>query len=502
MCIITMNFMSKCGKSFKFFERNSARFRLYCTKSSDKDGPPVQKFEHPLSRTLRILKADLKTIKNYIPFIHKQHYENKFFSDHCDIVVIGGGVIGSSIAYWLQTRVRDGVRVIVIEKDPSYAKASTPLSCGGIRQQFSLPENIQMSMFGAEFLRNIKRYLHVEGDNPPDVCFTPYGYLFLATDRSAQQLEENVHLQHQLGVKNELLSPTMLKKKFPWLDTTGIALGCHGLENEGWFDPWSLLMAFKKKAISAGAEYVTAEAIGFEFRKMPDMLIEGVEPGTYETIDRVLVKTENGEVRPIKFGIAVIAAGANSKKVAEMARIGKGSGYLRVPLPIEPRKRYVYCVHCPEGPGLNTPFVIDPTGTYFRREGFGGNFICGKSPTEEEGEPSIEHLEVDSSYFDNSVWPHLAARIPAFEQLKVKSAWAGYYDTNVVDENGIVGPHPYYHNLYLAAGFSGHGIQQAPAVGRAVMEMMFEGGFKTIDLSRFGFDRLMYNELLREVNIV
>ncbi|XP_049827366.1 FAD-dependent oxidoreductase domain-containing protein 1-like [Schistocerca gregaria] len=495
-----MNLMNKCSKSLKLLERNSTFFQLYYKKSTDNDQLTVQKFRHPLSRTSGTLNADLRSIKSLIPFVPKQPYAKKHFSDQCDVVVIGGGAVGSSVAFWLKTRVRNGVRVIVIEKDPSYAKASTPLSCGGIRQQFSLPENIQMSMFGAEFLRNLKSYLHVEGENIPDVSFMPHGYLFLATDRSAQQLEENARLQHQLGAKNELLSLSMLKKKFPWLDTTGIVLGCHGLENEGWFDPWSLLMAFKKKAISEGVEYVTGEVIGFEFRKMPDMLIEGVEPGTYETVDTVLVKAEDGEVRPIKFESAVIAAGANSRKVAEMARIGRGPGYLKTPLPVEPRKRYVYCFHCPNGPS-QTPVVIDPTGTYFRREG-GGHFICGKSPTEEEGEPNTEDLEVDYSYFDSCVWPYLAARVSAFEQLKVTNAWAGYYDTNVADENGIIGRHPYYHNLYIATGFSGHGIQQSPAVGRAVMEMMFEGGFKTIDLRRFGFERLIHNELLREVNII
>lgn len=439
--------------------------------------------EHPARRTGRILKNDLMRAKNYVvdkidlfrKFSPKQkkrfttpiesidyfiqNRENiTLFQTHCDVLVIGGGAVGSSIAYWLKQRAREGLNVVVVEKDPTYKEASTPLSVGGIRQQFSLVENIEMSLYGADFIRNIKEHL---GDDV-DVNFVPYGYLTLATAESAETLTRNSRLQNELGARNELLTAKRLKEKFPWLNTDGIELGCHGLEKEGWFDPWSMLYALKKRSIEYGAHYLNAEVTGFEFRSQPDIFVEGVELGAYESVDKVNVRMPDGSVDTIKFGICVIAAGAQSGNVAKMARIGEGSRMLSVPLPIERRKRYVYTFDCEEkapgsGATLNTPLVIDPTQFYFRREGLSGCYIVSKSPNCIEKEPQCDNLDVDYEYFNNEVWPLLAHRVPKFEAIKVKSAWAGYYDYNTFDENGIVGPHPYYHNLYIAAGFSGHG---------------------------------------------
>ncbi|XP_021929318.1 FAD-dependent oxidoreductase domain-containing protein 1-like isoform X2 [Zootermopsis nevadensis] len=505
----------KCRKFIKVKFVNLYKNACFCTNKSEVSSsyePP--KPENPFKRTFRILGNDMKTAKNKVQSfitkvqgvrevtnkVPKSPYRDGVFPEHCDIAIIGGGAMGSSIAYWLKQRAPNAITVTVIEKDPSYVDASTVLSVGGLRQQFSLEENIRMSLFGAEFLRNIKQHLSVEGHDPPDVQFTPFGYLCLASEEGAQQLEENANLQKKLGAKNELLTPVKLKQKFPWINTDGIALGCHGLENEGWFDPWSLLYAFKTKALSLGVEYVDGEAVGFEFKKMPDMLTEGVEPGSYEAVEKVLVKTESGELRSIKFGFVIIAAGPHSARVAKMARIGTGEGMLSIPLPVEPRKRYVFCINCKNGPGLNTPLTIDPSGAYFRREGLAGNYICGRSPLPEE-EPSVDNLDVDYDFFDKNVWPILAKRVPAFESVKVKSAWSGYYEYNTYDENGIVGPHPYYTNLYIATGFSGHGIQHSPAVGRSVMEMILDGDFETIDLKRMSFDRLITDTPLIEQNI-
>lgn len=382
------------------------------------------------------------------------------FQTHCDVLVIGGGGMGSSIAYWLKQRAQDGLNVVVVEKDPTYKEASTPLSVGGLRQQFSLPENIQMSLYGADFIRNIKEHL---GDDV-DVNFAPHGYLMLADERMAETLKRNSRLQNELGARNEILTAKRLKEKFPYLNTDGIELGCHGLEKEGWFDPWMMLYSLKKRAIEHGAHFLHAEVVGFEFQAQKDMLVEGVPAGTYESLNRVIVKMPDGSVEPIKFGICILAAGAQSGNIAKMMKIGKGTdSVLSVPLPIEPRKRYVYVFGCEEdknpeaGSTLNTPIVIDPTNVYFRREGLTGNYIGGRSPETIEKEPPIDNLDVDYDYFDTDVWPHLAHRVPKFEAIKVKSAWAGFYEYNTFDENGIIGPHSYYHNLYIASGFSGHG---------------------------------------------
>ncbi|KAJ7996863.1 hypothetical protein DPEC_G00222930 [Dallia pectoralis] len=425
--------------------------------------------------------------------------------ERADIVIVGGGVVGWSIAYWLKQKekIRDGVRVLVVEKDQTYSQASTVLSAGGIRQQFSLAENILLSIASADFMKNINEHLSVLNEDPVDLQFNHSGYLFLASENVAHIMEENYKIQRYAGAKVALLSPTQLKENFPWINTDGVVLASYGLENEGWFDPWALLTAFRRKAISMGVYQCFGEVTGFKYTTNAMTTADG------DTVDLRRIKYANVqmpnslEYQPVECAIVVNAAGASSGKVAEMMGIGLGpkdtvSG---VHLPVEPRKRFVYVVHCPDGPGLETPFLIDYSGVYFRREGLGGNYIAGMSPEEEE-EPDSSNLEVDHQFFQDKVWPHLAHRVPAFESLKVKSAWAGFYDYNTFDQNGIVGNHPLVNNMFFATGFSGHGLQHSPAVGRAIAELILDGGFQTVDLSAFSFKRLITKEPMLEKNIV
>ncbi|CAL4060222.1 unnamed protein product, partial [Meganyctiphanes norvegica] len=382
-----------------------------------------------------------------------------------------------------------------------YTQASTVLSVGGIRQQFSIAENIQLSQYGMEFLRNVPKNLAIEGqDPPPDINFNPHGYLSLASEAGVRQLQENHYLQLELGAKSQFLTAGKLKERFPWLSTEGIDAGVIGLENEGWFDPWSLLIGLKRKAINLGTEYVTGEVTGIKLRELEDNFVEGEASDAIQMLQSAQVDLPNGEKRDITFSLMVVAAGAWSGKIGDMLDIGKGSGIMSVPIPVEPRKRFVYCVHAPDGPGLDCPLVVDPSGTYFRREGLGGLYLCGCSPEENE-EPDVNNLEVDYDYFDNHVWPHIARRAPAFENLKLHSSWAGYYDYNTFDQNGIIGLHPKFSNMFLATGFSGHGIQQAAGVGRAIMELILAGEYCTIDLSRLSFDRVLMDEKFLEQNI-
>ncbi|KAJ3589342.1 hypothetical protein NHX12_010187 [Muraenolepis orangiensis] len=399
--------------------------------------------------------------------------------ERADIVIIGGGVVGWSIAYWLKKkeRVRDGVKVIVLEKDPTYSQASTVLSAGGIRQQFSLRENIQLSLDSADFMKNINEHLGVWNEDPVDI--------------------------QSVGAKVSLLSPTQLKEKFPWVNAEDVALASYGLENEGWFDPWTLMNAFRRKAISMGVIQSFGEVTGF------NCSINRVDTVDGETVDikrikHVNVRMANSlEYQPVECAIVVNAAGAFSAKLVDMMGIGTGpkdtlSG---LSLPVEPRKRFIYVFHCPDGPGLDCPFLVDYSGIYFRREGLGGNYITGTSPEEDE-EPDISNLEVDHDFFTEKMWPSLAHRVPAFEKLKVTSAWAGYYDYNTFDQNAILGIHPLAQNMYFATGFSGHGLQHSPAIGRALAELILDGGYQTLDLTALGFERIMSNEPMRERNIV
>ncbi|XP_076454623.1 FAD-dependent oxidoreductase domain-containing protein 1-like [Babylonia areolata] len=415
-----------------------------------------------------------------------------------DVLVVGGGAVGSSVAYWLKQRNPKGMAVTVVERDPCYTQASTMLAVGGIRHQFSLEENVQLSMFTTDFLRNIKENLSVLDECPPDVQFNHQGYLFLATSRSAPLLEKNVQMQRKHGAKIELLSKEQLAAKFPWLNTTGIEVGSHGTEGEGWFDPWLLVKALKQKNLSLGVKYVTGELESFETSTGD----EYVTNDPHQTLVNAQISTRDGRTHGCKFAVVVNCAGPWAGEVARKAGIGASRKFeLISPLPVEPRKRYVYVVHCPTGPTLDCPLLVDPSGVYFRREGFGGHYLCGSSPPKDK-EPSTDNLNVDYDFFHDQIWPALAKRVPAFEALKVKSAWAGYYDFNVVDQNLIIGNHPYHRNFFFANGLSGHGLQHSVAVGRAVMELIVDGEFRTIDLSRFSFNRFFTEELLEEEGIV
>ncbi|XP_072283449.1 FAD-dependent oxidoreductase domain-containing protein 1 [Pyxicephalus adspersus] len=467
-------------------------------------------------RGLRTSSALLKDrdVLSYLPTLKREINKFKWSPlrssehlppDQSDVIIVGGGVIGWSVALWLKLKQtqRCTYSVLVVERDPTYSQASTVLSAGGIRQQFSRPENIQMSLFGAHFLRNINEYLGVIGEDPIDIQFNPSGYLFLSSEKSAEILQENYKMQRELGAQVALFSPEQLKIKFPWINTEGVALASYGLENEGWFDPWTLLNALKRKAMSMGVTFCKGEVTGFDTDRQEMITTEG--DSLYMTTIKGAIVTvpKSLECQPVECGVVVNAAGAWSAKVAELAGVGVGNPDTPqgIKLPVEPRKRYVYMFNSPNGPGMNCPMLIDSSGAYFRREGFGGNYIGGLSPPEEE-EPDISNLDVDHNYFHEKVWPLLAHRVPSFESLKVKSAWAGYYDYNTFDQNGVIGTHPLVQNMYFASGFSGHGLQQAPAVGRAVAELMIDGEFQEINLTPFGFERFIFNKPILERNIV
>ncbi|XP_005181588.2 FAD-dependent oxidoreductase domain-containing protein 1 [Musca domestica] len=514
------SFVRPLSRQLRCFSTGSSS--CWAKSSNDKNGqndPQAPNEENPMSRTFNILKTDLNKFTDKFKSnktstqeeISDEEKLKRFegcsshdgpqdiFQTHCDVLVIGGGGVGSSVAYWLKQRARDGLNVVVVERDSTYERASSVLSVGGLRQQFSLPENIQMSLYGADFMRDVKEHL---GDDV-ELNFTPHGYLVLASEEGAETLTRNSKLQNELGARNELLNANQLKAKFPWINTDGIVLGCHGLEKEGWFDPWALLMAYKKRAKEYGAHFVNGEVVGFEMKDQPDIIVRGNTEGDYQALDKVVVKMADGETRTIKFAICVLAAGAYSGNIARMANIGMGKGLLAFPLPVEPRKRYVYVINTQgtNAPGLGTPLTVDPCGTYFRRDGLGGNYLCGRSPTCEQ-EPPVDNLDVDHEYFETDIWPSLANRCQAFESAKVVNCWAGYYEYNVFDENGIIGAHPYYNNMLIATGFSGHGIQQTPAVGRAISELIIDGQFRSIDLTRLGFDRIVVDRPMFETNIV
>ncbi|KAM6312621.1 FAD-dependent oxidoreductase domain-containing protein 1 [Podargus strigoides] len=421
--------------------------------------------------------------------------------EEADVVVVGGGVVGWSVAYWLKLleNRQHGMKVLVVERDPTYSRASTVLSVGGIRQQFSLPENIQMSRFSASFLRNIDEHLGVQNEPPIDIQFQPSGYLFLASQKGAARLEATVQLQRQEGVQVALLSPTQLKAKFPWIDTEDVAVASYGLEDEGWFDPWTLLNAFRRKATSLGVLSCCGEVRGLITAAEDMVPLQGQAAATTRIKYVHIHMPDSLEYQPVSCAIVINAAGAWAGELLKAAGL---PGWLcQPPLPIEPRKRYVFTWHCPDGPGFSCPLLVDTTGAYFRRDGISGNYLGGISPPEEE-EPDPGDLSVDYDFFQEEVWPRLARRVPSFASLRRGRAWAGYYDHNTFDRNGVLGPHPKLENLFLVAGFSGHGLQHAPAAGRAVAELLLKGRYESLDLGRLGWKRLVEGEPLEEDGVV
>ena len=384
-----------------------------------------------------------------------------------DILIIGGGIIGSSIAYYLARDGRAG-RITVIERDNSYAEAATPRSLGGLRQQFSLAENVLMSQYGLGVYRDFGQHLAV-GGKAAAVDFREQGYLFLADETGMAVLEANHRRQCDLGAVVELLAPGDLAARFPWLALDGLAGAAFGFE-DGWLDPHGALQGFRRAARTLGVGYLEDEVIA-------------MDTGAGRV---AAVRLKSGERRPA--GQVINAAGAWSGAVAAMAGME---------LPIVPSRRQVFFFETRRPLGT-TPLVIDASGVYFRPEGKG--YLAGKSnPDEPEG----FNFAVDHGYFNDAIWPVLAARVPAFEALKVSSSWACHYDLNTLDQNLIIGPWiGGCENFHLACGFSGHGLQQAPAVGRAMAELLLDGCFTTIDLTRMSYQRVIDEAPLHETGIV
>ena len=385
-----------------------------------------------------------------------------------DVVIVGGGVSGSATAYFLAARSFGG-SIAVVERDPTYSQAPSARAAGGIRQQFSTPENIRIGLFGAEFVKNIHDYLSIDGEMA-DVGFKERGYLILASPQSLPAMQENQVLQRDLGANIVYQSNDALVVSYPWMQTRGLAGGFLGTENEGWLDPYSLLQAFRRKAIALGVTYIEDEVT---------------------TLRREGARITNIGLRSglrIVPGQVLNAAGARDV-AGLMAQV-------EIPLPVEPRKRCAFVFECRDEIG-ETPQVILPNGVAFRKEGARYLTVVAPSP---DADPPTDSFDIDYALFDDVIWPTLAERVPAFEAIKLVNAHSCHYDFNTLDENAILGFVPGIDNLLVAAGFSGHGLMQSPAVGRALSELIDLGEYRTLDLSRFGYGRVTANAPLVETN--
>lgn len=383
-----------------------------------------------------------------------------------DVVIVGGAIVGSAAAWFLKAEMGFRGSVLVIERDPSFARAATALSASGLRIQFSNAINVRISQFGGAFLRDAPTRLG------RDIAFTEAGYLFLAgNDRQADILRANHEVQRACGADVALLSPAEIAARFPALQTSDLALGSLGLSGEGWFDNMGLLAAFRDGARAAGVTFLTAEVDAL------DLAGDGI------TAIRLADGTRVG------CGTVVAASGPRSRHLLETAGLT---------LPVEARKRGVWVFDCADPPGP-LPLTVDPTGVYVRPEG--RYYLSGVGPrTDPEVGP--DDFDPDPDEFDEVIWPALATRSSHFEAIKPRRFWAGQYDYNTLDQNVIVGPHVEVPNLILANGFSGHGLQQAPAIGRGIAEWIAEGRYLSLDLSELGHDRVVENRPFLETAIV
>ena len=392
-------------------------------------------------------------------------------ADRADVVIIGGAIVGSAVARFLAGRADWHGRIVVVERDPTFRTSSTTLSAASIRLQFSTPLNIEISRFGVELIKHLDDWLGVEGQPAPEVDFVEGGYLFLASEAGLPILESNHAVQREHGVQVALLTPGELHARFPWLHVGDLAGGSLGLADEGWFDAYALLQAFRRKARSLGVEELAGE------------VVEIARDGGRTTGVRL------GDGRVIEADWVVNAAGPRASGVAAMAGLE---------LPVSPRKRMVFHFDCRTR--VESPLTIDTSGVYFRPEG--PNYIAGSSPRGDQPDPDTLDLDVDRSWFEQVVWPAIAHRVPAFEAIRLLDAWAGHYEVNTLDHNAVIGPHPDLPNFLFANGFSGHGLQQAPAAGRALAEWIATGTYETIDVRPLGYERIAANQPYRELNVI
>ena len=385
-----------------------------------------------------------------------------------DLLIIGGGVMGSSIAYHLA---HDGFkgRIAVFEKDPTYEKASTVLSVGGIRRQFSTDVNVRLSQYSLTFYQEFGERMEVEGFHP-EIDFKPRGYLFLGSEKNWPLLVKHQAFQRSLGVETRLLNIDETLQLIPDLNAEDL-VGSSFSAGDGYMDPHSVLQGFVRKARHLGVEYICQEVV--EILRKGDHL-EGV-------------KTKDGTTY---FSSSIVnAAGPYAGEVGKMAGIE---------IPVVPVRRMVYLVKPPRLFDYDLPLTIDTSGVYFLHE-TGRQILTGKSRKEEP--PGFNYVW-DRNYFQEAIWPALAHRIPLFDELKVVSGWAGPYEVNQWDSNGIIGEHPGVRGFYMAVGFSGHGFQQAPAVGRALSEWIRLGRYETVDVRPLGYERILEGRRVLEEEVI
>lgn len=393
--------------------------------------------------------------------------------DSYDVVIIGGAIMGSSLAWWLtETPGFDG-SVLVIERDPSYLWCSTAHTNSCIRQQFSTELNVRISQFTAAFIKNLRANMGGD-DRVPNLDIQSYGYLYLAdNERFADVLRANQKVQLAAGAETRLLTPDQIAADYPFYDLAGIVLGSINTRDEGYWDGGTLFEWFRRSAQGRGIEYVQGEVTAMTRH---GNRIENVTLASGDTIT---------------CGQVVNAAGPRAARVAAMAGLH---------LPVEPRKRYTWIFTAETPLDRDLPLTIDPSGVHVRQDGPTTYLAGSKGDPDPAADPDDFHM--DHGLWENHVWPILATRIPAFESIRIVTEWTGHYAYNTLDQNAVLGPHPALENFLFMNGFSGHGLQQSPAMGRGLAEWITHNEYRSLDLTPFSYARVANGEAMVEGAVI
>jgi len=379
-----------------------------------------------------------------------------------DVVIVGGAMLGSSVAWFLADNPDFDGSVLVVECDPSYEHCSTSHTNSCMRQQFSREINVRVSQFAAEFVSNFREAM---GNDPrvPELSIHSFGYMYLADNEAfANTLRENQRVQAACGAGTKIMSPEDIARDYPFYNLEGIVAGSHNLINEGYFDGNTVFDWWRRSARERGVEYLNNEVVSMT-RNASGSAVESVT-------------LKSGEV--VSCGAVVNASGPRAVLTSRMAGIE---------IPVEPRKRYTFVFDAEQPLDCDLPLTIDPSGVHVRTDG--NYYMAGCQPFEDHA-VDYDDFEEDYSLWQEKVWPILANRIPQFEAIKLMNSWVGHYAYNTFDQNAIVGAHPEVHNFFFVNGFSGHGFQQSPAMGRGTAELISYGEFRSLDLSPFRFDRI------------
>ncbi len=391
-----------------------------------------------------------------------------------DVVIVGGAMYGSSVAWFLADNPDFGGSILVVERDPTYEFTSTAHTNSCMRQQFSNEINVRVSQFAAKFVKNFRAFM---GNDPrvPDLVLQSFGYMYLAdNDDFAKVLRENQKIQQACGAGTKIMTAEEIKRDYPFYNVDDIVAGSHNLVDEGYFDGNTLFDWWRRSAREKGAEYITNEVVAMSKNAA----------GT--RVESVTLKS--GEV--VGCGTVVNASGPRAILTARMAGIE---------IPVEPRKRYTFIFAAERPLDRDLPLTIDPSGVHMRTD---GTYYMAGCPPDEDPAVDYDDFEQDFSLWENKAWPAIAHRIPRFEAIKLVRSWVGHYAYNTLDQNAILGRHTKVENFIFVNGFSGHGFQQSPAMGRGTAELITYGEYRSLDLSPFNYERIERNQPFREKAII